>query len=115
MMNREQIRSLICQAIGEYEAACAKHPVFPTCPTVEPKWQRLMTLERLRTRFNHNDESQNCTIQSVQEEELLEAIAEAETGNWAKACEETIHLIATAVRAYEYYLARLEAEKGEEG
>lgn len=111
MMTREQSRSLICQAIGEYEAACAKHPIFPTCPTVEPKWQRLMTLERLRSRFNHSDESRNCTIQSVQEEELLEAIAEAEVGNWTAAYRETLHLITTAMRACEFYAEKMRETK----
>lgn len=94
------------------EKAERKHPHFPTNPTTEDESLLLVLLEKLRSRYNHCDEGENCTIRSIQSEEQLEAIVEAKRGNWAKACEETLHLIATAVRAYDYYLARLEAERG---
>ena len=99
--------SLIHEAVANAER---KHPHFPVNPTNEDEQLLVVLLEKLRSRYNHRDSSDSCTIRSVQSEEQLEAIVEAKRGNWAKACEETLHLISTAVRAYDYYLARLEAE-----
>lgn len=100
---------LIHEAVANAER---KHPHFPTNPSTEGEDVLVVLLDKLRWRFNRSDTDADCTIRSIQSEEQLEAIIEAQRGHWAKACEETLHLIATAVRAYDYYLSRLEAEKG---
>lgn len=107
MMEYDGIQRLFGKAATAYASACAKHPVFPTVASHQPEWKRTMELEWLRRHFNHNDESRDCTIHSVQCEELLEAIAEAEKGNWQEAIDETLHLIATAMRAIEFYDSQL--------
>ena len=101
---------LIHEAVAEAER---KHPRFPTNPSTEGEGVLVVLLDKLRWRFNRRDTDQDCTIRSIQSEEQLEAIIAAKQGKWKEACEETLHLIATAVRAYDYYLARLEAEKRE--
>ena len=101
--------SLIHEAVANAER---KHPHFPTNPSTESEGVLVVLLDKLRWRFNRRDTDADCSIRSIQSEEQLEAIIAAKQGKWKEACEETLHLIATAIRAYDYYLARLEAEKG---
>lgn len=103
MLGYDQLEQLFGKVATEYAAACRKHPVYPKTPANEPRWSLLLLLERIRNRFNRSDERRECTIRSVQSEELLEAITAAQAGNWAEAKVETLHLMATAVRAWEYY------------
>lgn len=98
---------LIHEAVAEAER---KHPHFPTNPSTESEDVLIVLLDKLRWRFNRRDTDADCSIRSIQTEEQLEAIIAAKKGKWKEACEETLHLIATAVRAYDYYLTRLEAE-----
>ena len=100
--------ALIHEAVASAER---KHPRFPTNPSTESEDVLIVLLDKLRWRFNRCDTDADCSIRSIQTEEQLEAIIAAKQGKWREACEETLHLIATAIRAYDYYLARLEAEE----
>lgn len=99
--------TLIHEAVANAER---KHPHFPTNPSTEGEDVLIVLLDKLRWRFNRRDTDADCSIRSIQSEEQLEAIIAAKQGKWKEACEETLHLIATAIRAYDYYLTRLEAE-----
>lgn len=103
MMGYDELERCLGKAATAYAGACAKHPVFPSRASYHPEWKRVINLEYLRNRVNRRDEGRDCSIHSVQEEELLEAVNEAANGNWDAAIEETYHLIATALRAVEYY------------
>lgn len=110
MMTYDEIQACFGLAASEYAAACRKHPVFPT----EASAEKALVLEEVLSEVRHlnrRDDLPTCTIRSVQSEELLEAVIEAKRGRWAKAKQETLHLIATAMRAYEHYSEMERKEK----
>lgn len=110
MMGYDQIQQLFGKAASAYAEACRKHPTFPTVALRDSTEKMEDVLDTLRMKCNSSDTSPHISICSVQSEELLEAVIEAQRGNWAAAKAETLHLIATAMRAYEVYDAREKSE-----
>lgn len=102
MMGYDELERVLGKAASAYSDACRRHPVFPKRVTNEPVGELTAVLKTLR-RLNDIDGSPRQSIRSVQSEELLEAVIEGKRRNWSKAKAETLHLIATAIRAYEFY------------
>lgn len=103
MMGYDQVEQLFGKAASAYAEACQKHPIFPTVASRDSAEKLADVLDTLRVKCNSSDTSPHISIRSVQSEELLEAVIEAQRGNYAAAKAETLHLIATAMRAYEVY------------
>lgn len=101
-MGYDEIQQLFGKAASAYADACFRHPVFPKRVTNETIGELTTVLKTLR-RLNDIDGSPRQTIRSVQSEEFLEAVIEGKRKHWSEAKEETLHLIATAMRAYEFY------------
>lgn len=102
-MGYDEIQQLFGKAASAYAEACQKHPIFPTVASRDSEEKLVDILDTLRIMYNAKDTSPKISIRSVQSEELLEAVIEAKRGNYAAAKAETLHLIATAMRAYEVY------------
>ena len=102
MMDYNQVERLLGKAASEYASACKKHPVYPTRISCAELKELKLQLSMVRA-DNEGDNGESFSVHSVQAEELLEALIEAQAGNWKQAKLETLHLIATAIRAYELY------------
>lgn len=109
MMSYDKLEQVLGKAAAQYAAACKKHPVFPTRISPVGLSELKGQLEYVRV-DNAGDAGERFSVHSVQTEEALEAMIEAWRGNWKEAKLETLHLIATALRAYELY-EKLEAAK----
>lgn len=101
-MNYDTLEQVLGKAASEYAAACKKHPVFPTriSPVLYGEMKKWLGQVRAD---NEGDAGNRFSVHSVQTEEALEALIEARRGNYKQAKLETLHLIATALRAYELY------------
>lgn len=101
-MTDKKFDKLFSQIRRGYKSACDKHPMFPHSPTALSPTHIRGLLNHVRD-CNTPDCGPNCSIRSIQSEEQLEALYEAKLRNWSEAKKETVHLIVTAVRAYEFY------------
>lgn len=101
-MDYDTLEQVLGKAATQYAAACQKHPVFPVVPALVGRQWVDGRVAQFRS-FNDSHGDAGTSVMAVQSEELYEAVQAAQAGDYAQAKLETLHLIATALRAYELY------------